>query len=350
MKVPRRVAVLMGGPSREHGISRKSGAAVSQALGTRGLDVLPVTIEQDGRWLLPGGAAPLLTSGEAPETGLRRVAEHGGHVDAVFVALHGPWGEDGTVQGVLETAGIPYTGSGVAASALAMDKERTKEVLCHHGIRTPAWRSVGRGDELTDLTDPGLVEPPGLTELGVTGPWVVKPAQDGSSFGITLVDRAVDLPAAVQIALGDGASRDGFGRALIEQRIVGTEVSCPVLGNSGGTLRALPVVEIVPRGREFFDFEAKYEGASDEICPARIPDDVRERVQAASVTAHRVLRCDGLSRSDFICDDDGVPWFLETNTIPGMTPESLSPKSALNAGMSFAELCEVLVELAIARA
>jgi len=330
MRLPRRVAVLMGGPSREHGISRKSGAAVSEALARRGLDVLPVTIERDGRWLLPGGSAPLLTSGEEPETGLRRVAEQAGPVDVVFVALHGPWGEDGTVQGVLETAGVPYTGSGVAASALAMDKERTKEVLSHHGVHTPAWQSVGRGDEVTGS--------------GVPGPWVVKPAQDGSSFGITLVDRAEELPSAVAIALGDGP-----GRVLIEQRVLGTEVSCPVLGNHGTRLRALPVVEIVPRDREFFDFEAKYEGQSDEICPARIADAVRDRVQAASVTAHDVLRCDGLSRSDFICDADGVPWFLETNTIPGMTPESLSPKSARAAGLSFAELCETLVELAITR-
>lgn len=340
-----RVAVLCGGPSREHGVSLRTGAAVARALSDAGHDVLPVRIGGDGRWTLEGpleGALPESADPTPPASALARLETAGdpASVDVVFVALHGAFGEDGTVQGLLEASGLAYTGSGVAASALAMDKERTKEVLAHHGFATPPWVGVRRRDW---ESDPGAVahavgEGPGF-------PAVVKPVRDGSSFGVVLVDDAAGLGDALGVAL-EGPD----GRALVERRIEGTELSCPVLGNADGDLSALPVVEIVPReGRDFFDFAAKYEGESDEICPARVPDAVAARVHELSLRAHEILGCDGLSRSDFILDAAGELWFLETNTVPGLTPESLSPLSAREAGMSFEQFCERLARLGIER-
>jgi D-alanine-D-alanine ligase len=341
-----RVVVLSGGPSREHGISAKTGAAVAGALAGAGHHVLAVSIGQDGRWSLPAPAAAALEGGaalaKAPAAALAALWPGGGEAapDAVFVALHGAFGEDGTVQGFLETAGVPYTGSGVAASALAMDKERTKEVLSHHGIATAPWMAVERGEWESDR---GRVMDRIESLLGL--PAVVKMPREGSSFGVTMAAGRDTLAKAIGEAVA-GPDR----RALVEGRLAGTEVTCPVLGNRGGPHRALPIVEIVPKAREFFDFEAKYEGASEEICPARIADDVAARVREAAITAHRVLGCDGLSRSDFIVDADGRPWFLETNTVPGMTEQSLCPLAARAAGIEFPRLCEMLVELALQRA
>lgn len=341
----RRVAVLSGGPSREHGVSLESGRAVADALRARGHDVLPVHVDTAGRWSLPGETPATLGHGadRAPATRAAALLRLSGDerepgVDAVFVALHGAWGEDGTVQGFLETLGLPYTGSGVLASALAMDKERTKEILAHHGVATPPWAGIDAEAWAADRE--------GALARGraVTGPWIVKPAREGSSFGVAPVDDAEALGPALDAALeGPGA------RALVEHRVAGVEVTCPVLGNHGGPLRTLPLVEIVPHDGAFFDFRAKYEGASDEICPARVPEEVAARVRRDALTAHRVLGCDGLSRSDFLIDGDGGVWFLETNTVPGMTPASLSPRSAAAAGFEFGALCEALVDLALAR-
>jgi D-alanine-D-alanine ligase len=338
-----RIAVLAGGPSREHGVSRKSGAAVAQALASAGHHVLPVTIESDGRWSLPGSGPKELPGpgalARAPAAALADLGGGANAVDVVFVALHGSFGEDGTVQGFLETSGVPYTGSGVAASAFAMDKERSKEILSHHGLATAPWVAVDREGWRERERVLARIE----SAVGV--PAVVKMPREGSSFGVTI---AADL-AAVERAV-DEAVASAEGRALVERVIAGTEVTCPVLGNRGATLRPLPLVEIVPKGRTFFDFEAKYEGASEEICPARLAEAVAERVREAALTAHRVLGCDGISRSDFIVDAEGRPWYLETNTVPGMTEQSLCPLSARAAGISFPRLCEMLVELAIERA
>lgn len=341
-----RVLVLSGGPSRERGISLKTGAAVARALADRGHRVLPVTIGADGRWALPAPDAPASARSadlaRAPAAALADLSTRGGAeaVDVVFVALHGAFGEDGTVQGFLETAGVAYTGSGVAASAFAMDKERTKEILAHHGIATAPWVAVDRRGWTTDRAR--IVD---RIESALGYPAIVKMPREGSSFGVTVAtDRAV-LESAIDEAVA-GVDR----RALVEKRLAGTEVTCPVLGNRGGPWRTLPLVEIVPKGRTFFDFEAKYEGGSEEICPARVPAEVAERVADAAVTAHRVLGCDGMSRSDFIVDADGRPWFLETNTVPGMTEASLCPLAARAAGIDFGRLCEMLIELARERA
>jgi len=336
--VTRRIVVLSGGPSREHDVSIKSGDAVARALAAAGHHVLPVVIDEDG-WRLPAsaGQASLARSPAATVTALESAADVGNEV-VVFVALHGAFGEDGTVQGFLESAGVPYTGSGVAASAFAMDKERTKEILSHHGLATAPWISIER-DEWTNARA-RIID---RVESALGWPSIVKMPREGSSFGVTIAADRATLERAV-----DEAVATADRRALVEKRLVGTEVTCPVLGNRGGPLRALPLVEIVPK-RAFFDFEAKYQGASEEICPARVSADVAERVSEAAITAHRVLGCDGMSRSDFIIDGDGRPWFLETNTVPGMTEASLCPLSARAAGIDFARLCEMLVDLAVAR-
>lgn len=355
---PLRVVVLMGGPSREREVSLSSGASVAAALARRGHHVLPVRIETDRRWVLPAGAVGDLpgpagagSTGEGESASLalppapavaqlqRGTGDRDSGFDVAFVALHGAFGEDGTVQGFLETLGIPYTGSGVAASAFAMDKERAKEILSRHGVRTAAWTDI---DRAAWTAGPAAALDRVVAATGL--PAVVKMPCEGSSFGVTIVATRAELESAVVACM-----EDREGRALVESKITGVEVTCPVLGNRGGALRTLPLVEIVPKGREFFDFTAKYEGASDEICPACVSEAVAEKVRAAALTAHRVFGCDGVSRSDFIVPADGEPVYLETNTVPGMTPASLVPLAASRSGMSYEQLCETLVELALAR-
>ena len=246
-------------------------------------------------------------------------------IDVAFVALHGPWGEDGRIQGVLETFGIPYTGSGVLASALAMDKAMAKIVFTAAGLDVPQGAVVSSPDQ----------------RPGIAPPSVVKPVENGSSVGVTMVDDAKDYPAAITEALRYDR------RALVEERVSGTELTVGVIGPDEA-LQALPVIEIVPK-RAFFDYRAKYDsGASLEICPARVPAAVAARVQDMAVRAHRALGCRAISRADLIWSpaDDRIV-ILEVNTMPGMTANSLVPKAALVAGISFPELVDRLVRWAL---
>jgi len=251
----------------------------------------------------------------------------GDGIDVAFVALHGPWGEDGKIQAVLETFGIPYTGSGVLASALAMDKAMTKTVLAANGIDVPRGVLVSSSAERPSIVPPSIV----------------KPVENGSSVGITMVDDAKDYPAAIAEALRYDR------RALVEERLFGTELTVGVIGPDHD-LQALPVIEIVPK-RAFFDYRAKYDsGLSDEICPARVPEAVARRAQDIALRAHRALGCRAISRTDLIWSpaqgDRMVA--LEVNTMPGMTANSLVPKAARVAGISFPELVERLVGWALA--
>jgi D-alanine-D-alanine ligase len=269
---------------------------------------------------------------------LARAAEERS-LDAVFVALHGRFGEDGTIQGLLEAAGVPYTGSGVLASALAMDKERAKTVVAGAGVSVPRGRCVARAEWESgpEAMLEALSRVPGL-------PAFVKPAGGGSSLGAGPAGDVPGLRSRVEEVF-----RSHGDAALVEERIAGREVTCAVLGNRGGPLRALPVVEIVPRGRPFFDYVAKYDaGSCEEICPARLDDEERLRVEEAALAAHRALGCDGMSRSDFIVAG-GEPWYLETNTIPGMTETSLCPKAARAAGLRFPALLDLLLAMALER-
>ncbi|MFN4213175.1 MULTISPECIES: D-alanine--D-alanine ligase [Exiguobacterium] len=302
-----KVAVLYGGVSGEREVSLTSGKGMIEALKERGHDVVAIDFH-------PERANELLSL----------------EADVVLSALHGKYGEDGRVQSLLEMAQLPYTGSGVLASALAMDKARAKIIFAAAGIRVARDVLVESADEI-DLK---------VAEWGGEFPCVVKPAQEGSSNGLT-------------IAMDETMLRDGIAKAfecdtavLVEQYIKGRELTVPVLGNRGNEY-ALPVIEIIPKN-EFYDYESKYtEGGSVHVCPAELPEALTKEVQDAAVLAHRALGCAGYSRSDFLVSEDGLAYILETNTLPGMTPLSLFPDSARAVGISYGELLERFIELAL---
>ena len=257
-----------------------------------------------------------------------------GGYDVAFVALHGTYGEDGCIQGLLEVLRIPYTFSGVAASAAASEKQVAKAVFREAGIPVPEGVDVPAGTVLSKEQLDELVGRLGL-------PIFVKPAANGSSFGVTRVTDRDQLNDAISAA----GSADG--RVLVESCVSGTEITVPVLGNEDA--RALPVVEIVT-GAQFYDLKVKYEPSElHHVIPARLDEEVYTRAQELAVRAHRALGCRGCSRSDFIVTEQGVPVILETNTIPGMTASSLLPDSARHDGLEFPELCARLVELALER-
>lgn len=280
-------------------------------------------IEEASGKLIPATSAIVPRGGDRP-------------IDVAFIGMHGPWGEDGTLQGLLEIIGVPYVGSGVLASALAMDKVMAKGVLAASGIEVPRGFVVSATD---NARDPEAVARR-AQEIGY--PLVVKPVRQGSSFGISMLDRPDQLPAAIVESLRYD------DRVLVEERLVGTELTVGVIGGAD-ELVPLPVIEIVTK-REFFDYKAKYDPElTDEICPARVSEEVAGRAQGLAVRAHRALGCRDLSRTDMILTADGRMPVLEVNTIPGMTANSLLPKAARVAGMPFGELLERLVGWALER-
>jgi D-alanine-D-alanine ligase len=312
---------------RAHAQALAERAGVIEQLPERDRRELPAglqqQIEQAATALVPA------TSALVPANGAERP------IDVVFVAMHGKWGEDGTIQGMLELLGIPYVGSGVLASALAMDKVMAKAILAARGMDVP------RG---FDLDAARAADQPGVERAAadIGYPLVVKPVAQGSSFGVKLVDGADQLSAAIDEALTYDE------RILVEERLNGTELTVGVIG-SDAELTALPVIEIVTQ-RSFFDYRAKYDPElTDEICPARIPDELAAQAQDVARRAHRLLGCRDLSRTDMIATPDGRLAVLEVNTIPGMTANSLLPKAARVAGIPFGELCSRLVEWALAR-
>ena len=306
-----RVAVIGGGWSDEREISLSSATECQRALTEAGF----VTVD-----LLDLAARDFVS----------RIM--GGGYDVAFVALHGRYGEDGSVQGLLDVLHIPYTFSGVAASAVASEKQLAKAVFKDAGIPVPEGVDLPAGVSLTDEAVDALVDRLGL-------PLFVKPAANGSSFGITRVSERSELAGAIELA-----GRAG-GRVLVESCVEGTEITVPVIGNDDA--HALPIVEIVT-GAEFYDLKVKYEPSSmHHVIPARLEAGVYAHAQDLAVRAHRALGCRGCSRSDFIVRADGTPVILETNTIPGMTAESLLPDSARHGGIEFPELCTRFVEYAL---
>jgi D-alanine-D-alanine ligase len=251
-----------------------------------------------------------------------------GGPDVVFIALHGGAGENGSVQGMLEVLGIPYTGSGVLASALAMNKIMAKKVFEREGIPTPKWMAVQAGD-------PSACEE-ALSRIGL--PCVVKPACEGSTIGVSIVNAADELGPALDTAFSYGPE------ALVERFIAGTEITGPVIGNDDA--QVLPLVEIVASGG-FYDYQRKYTpGATEEIVPARLPEAVAARARELTLRAHRALGCRGISRVDMMATPEEV-FVLEVNTIPGLTETSLVPRAAQAAGISFPQLVDRLIELAL---
>ena len=302
--------LLRGGTSGEREISLASGAGVEKALIEEGF---PVTT------LDPAD----------PEFFTQMVDARNAGAKAVFICLHGKGGEDGTMQGLCELLGLPYTGPGVLASALAMDKARAKVHYLDAGLKTPRSINIVRGDDwyVEDI-------------VAVVGnKCVVKPATEGSAIGVYIAHDPAEIAPAVEAVLAIDT------QVVIETYIAGTEITAAVLGNENP--QALPVVEIVPKN-EFYDFESKYaEGGAQHIIPARISDEITARVQADAIKAHKALGCTCVSRTDMIIDEDGTPWLLETNTIPGMTSTSLLPDAASKVGLSYGALCHLLIDFAI---
>lgn len=305
------VAVLYGGTSGEREVSLNSGACCARALEEKGFTVTLLD--------------------PASRDDLRRLIEE--TYDVAFLALHGKGGEDGTMQGFLETLGIPYTGSGIMANAIAINKGKSKELYASAGLRVAASVLVGRNDVLDDADRQEIVDACGI-------PCVVKPATEGSSLGMTIVRDAADLQAAIDTAL---AVDD---EAMVEQFIDGTELTVGVMGSDDPA--ALPVIQILSNDDEFYNYHAKYAaGGSTHICPAPISEEATEQAQGMAVAAHAVLGCKGISRTDIMLDEEGRCWVLETNTLPGMTDTSLIPDAARAVGMSFGDVCEKLIEMAL---
>ncbi len=315
MRMKPKVAVLMGGSSVERDISLITGDKISEALTAKGYETVKIDLDKDvGEKLKASGC------------------------DVVFIALHGSPGEDGTIQGLLEIIGIPYVGSGVLASAVGIDKVRSKMLFSALGIPAPFHLPISPR-ELDGERSQQLVQRV-IGSLGL--PMVVKPATTGSAIGVKIVRERAEIEPAVRDVVQ-------FGEAIAEEFIDGVEITTAVLGTDNP--RALPTIEIVSDG-EFYDFEAKYTpGKSQHILPPRVSPEVVKKAESFAVAAHVGLGCRCFSRADFIVDtDDSLPYMLEINTIPGMTPTSLFPEAARAAGIEFEELVESLVELALAEA
>jgi D-alanine-D-alanine ligase len=303
-----RLALLAGGKSGEREVSLKGAEEVAKALDPKKYDIKRYD----------------------PATDLAKLATESDSFDAAFILLHGPFGEDGTVQGFLDLLDIPYQGSGVLGSAIAMDKNLAKILYRNAGLKVPKWYMASEDD----IENPSKI----LGELGL--PLVIKPASQGSSLGMTIARSEDDIAEGLKKAFAIDQ------QVMAEEFISGREITGGVIGND--ELTALPLVEIIPGDEyEFFDYEAKYQpGASKEICPAELEEAITTRAQKYALTAHRALLLRGYSRTDMIVSGDDI-FVLETNTIPGMTPTSLLPQGAAAAGLDFSALLDRLIELAM---
>jgi D-alanine-D-alanine ligase len=315
------VAVLRGGPSSEYEVSLKTGAGVIEALMPEAVCVRDVIITRAGEWMVGGFV-------KTPEQALAGV-------DVAFIALHGAYGEDGTVQRMLERMGVPYTGSGPYASALAMNKVLTKEFLKSHGVRMPQHLKVLR-DGAADVRQTALT----ITQL--FGPeYVVKPVSGGSSIDTVMVGSYADLVTSLE----DILSR--VDTVMVEERIRGREATVGVLEQYRNDPHyVMPVIEIVPPSRaDFFSADVKYTGETEEICPGRFTASERDALLRAARSIHKALGLRHYSRSDFMVTDTGA-YFLEVNTLPGLTAQSLFPKAIDAVGGSYRELVLHLLKLA----
>jgi D-alanine-D-alanine ligase len=353
-----RVAVVFGGRSSEHAISCVSAGSVLAHLDRDRFEVVPVGITPDGAWVLgsddprelaisdrtlprvDAGRTALALPGDPTRGGLLvldpdRAGEVFAGIDVVFPVLHGPYGEDGTIQGLLEMAGLPYVGAGVLASAAGMDKEFTKKLLAAEGLPVGELVVLRRGTATLTAAQ--------RDRLGL--PVFVKPARAGSSVGITRVTDWADLGTAVATA------REHDPKVLVEAAVVGREVEVAVLETPDGAVRASVPAEIrIVGDAEFYDFDAKY---LDDVCefdiPAKLDDDVADRLREAAVAAFRALDGQGLARVDFFVGPDGAITVNEVNTMPGFTPISMFPRAWAVTGVDYPSLLTTLVETALAR-
>jgi len=294
----KKIAVLMGGMSAEREISIKSGKAVEKALKDKGYNAVAIDVGKDIDKVLKDEK-----------------------IEAAFIAMHGRYGEDGVIQGVLESLGIPYTGSGVMSSAMAMDKAFTKKVLVMRNIRTPDFDVIEKGESLKE----------------VNYPVIVKPVNEGSTIGISIVKDADKMEEAVKTAF------EYDDTVLIEAYIKGREFTVSVLNGE-----ALPVLEVKPKSG-FYDFESKYnKGMTEYIVPAEIDEGLASEMQSMALDSYKALDCKGVARVDFMADSESTPYVIEVNTVPGMTELSLLPMAAGAVGISYEELVEKIIKPALA--
>lgn len=353
-----RVAILLGGKSNEHSISVASAGGVMGAIDTSKYEVIPIGITKHGEFVpfdldpkklaLSEGLKEVKSTGEQIRFALDGskelflVAANGtasslGVVDVVFPVLHGKFGEDGTIQGFLELAGIPYVGNGVLASANAMDKQFSKTLFQAAGIPTPEFRVI-TAKQMVNNPEGSLAK---LSELKL--PVFVKPARAGSSVGITKVKD----PAKLESAVAEALTHDD--KVVVETGVVGREIECAVLAGRGDEPERVSVAgEIVVTGREFYDFEAKYleSEAATLTCPAKLTDQELAQMQALAIKAFRALGCQGLARVDFFLTKNGF-MLNEINTMPGFTSISMFPRCFQESGISFTELVDELIQLAL---
>lgn len=300
-----KIGVIMGGVSSEREVSLMTGKEIVGRLDPSKYEVVPIDV-----------------------TKREELIDRVRGIDFALLALHGAFGEDGTVQGVLETLGIPYSGSGVLSSSLCMDKNLTKRLLQVEGILTPDGAYLERAMFVDGTWEAELA--------GLAYPLFVKPNAGGSSIGVQRVDRPEMLRGALEEALRWDAS------VLVESMVSGQEITCPILDGE-----LLPVLGIRANGAEWFDYEAKYSDGGAEERPITLPAEVESRVREAALACYRLLQCRVYARVDMILKD-GIPYVLEVNTLPGMTANSLLPRSAAAAGMSYGELLDRIIELSLA--
>ena len=300
--IPKKIAVLMGGPGSERAVSMATGAGVAKALRSLGATVTEVDVK-GADFTLPGD------------------------FDLAFLTIHGTFGEDGQIQQVLENRGVPYTGEGVAESALAFDKIRSKEAFRQHNVTTPYWQIITAGQRPT-----------------IPIPFVIKAPRQGSTVGVHIIRNERDIDAAI----ADASTYDR--ELLVEKFCAGRELTVGILGD-----QALPILEIIPKGG-FYDFNNKYPflnptagGSAEHVCPAKIDPEKTEEIQELALRAFRALGLEVYARVDVLLPDDGEATVLEANTIPGMTEASLLPEAAAAAGISYPELCERIIELSAKR-
>lgn len=363
-----RVAVVFGGRSSEHGISVVTAGAVLNAIDRTVYDVLPIGITKDGRWALTGDdpARMAITDRQVPDVDALAESEKGGvvlsvdpgsrevvlsepgsvpralgEVDVVFPVLHGPYGEDGTLQGLLELSGVPYVGAGVLASAVGQDKEYMKRVFTSFGLPVGPYLVV-RPREWEN--DPSTARKRIVDFAGEHGwPLFVKPARGGSSMGITKVDELGGLDAAIEEA------RSHDPKFLVESLLSGREIECGVLEFEDGPCASVPA-EIPPvTAHDFYDFEAKYIDAAAGLVPAPLTPEQTAEVQRLAVAAFESVSCEGLVRADFFLTDEGEFVINEINTLPGFTPISMFPRMWQESGVDYPELVDRLLQAALTR-
>lgn len=304
-----KIAVLMGGKSSEHEISLLSGQQVVTNLDQKKYEIVPIVISKNGNWKL------------------NSILNH--KVDLVFIAMHGKYGEDGTIQGMLDLAGLKYTGSGVLASAVGMDKTMFRKIMISENLPIPKFIQVNKNFNTKEI----------IKKLGKF-PYFIKPANGGSSVGASIANNIEELKKGLDLAL----QYDEV--VLIDEYIIGREMTCAIINNK--KLIALPVIEIKPLKGKFFDYESKYtESGSEEIVPVNLNKNITKKIQDLSIKVFEVLGCKGFGRIDFILKDNKYPIILEINTIPGLTPMSLLPKAAKAAGISYSELLDIIINNAI---